>query len=307
MTISRIFYLFQKLITPRNGSGSALEYNKEILPAIEGNNIISKLLSDNKPFMVSRYGSTELSVIYHYERFKYKKEIFWNKNIVKNIQELSGVFPSKEDVLVRFSKLYLKCSRDIDMLGVWFKPGEDVIVRKYCKKAQLTHLEGLEPYYFEKPWSNFLKDKKVLVIHPFETSIKSQYQTKRELLFSNKEVLPSFTLYTIKAIQTIAYNETEFGDWFEALEFMYHKIDEVDFDVAIIGAGAYGLPLASYIKRKGKQAIHLGGATQVLFGIKGLRWDKIEKISALYNEHWKRPDKSELPKNAAIVEEGCYW
>ncbi|WP_274095727.1 hypothetical protein [Riemerella anatipestifer] len=40
--------------------------------------------------------------------------------------------------------------------------------------------------------------------------------------------------------------------WFDALEDMKNKIDLVDFDVAIIGCGAYGLPLASYIKNKGK-------------------------------------------------------
>jgi glycerol-3-phosphate dehydrogenase len=46
-----------------------------------------------------------------------------------------------------------------------------------------------------------------------------------------------------------------------------------DYDVALIGCGAYGLPLASHVKRKGKQSIHLGGGLQLLFGIKGKRWD----------------------------------
>jgi len=45
---------------------------------------------------------------------------------------------------------------------------------------------------------------------------------------------------------------------------MKNEISEIDFDVAIIGAGAYGLPLASYIKEMGRQAIHMGGSTQMV-------------------------------------------
>jgi threonine dehydrogenase-like Zn-dependent dehydrogenase len=39
---------------------------------------------------------------------------------------------------------------------------------------------------------------------------------------------------------------------------MIDEIGKIDFDVAILGCGAYGLPLAAAIKGMGKQAIHLG-------------------------------------------------
>ena len=285
----------------------SMNLDKTIHQSIEGNKIISQLLSDNQPCMISRYGATELSVLVHYEKFKFKKEVFWDKNIRKNIEELSGVFPAGEAVLRRFRDLYVDSSIDIDLLGVWFKPGESMIVNKYCKKAQLTYLDGLEPYYFENPWTKFLENKRVLVIHPFEKSIQKQYQENRKMLFTNQEILPTFDLITIKAVQTIANNQSEFANWFEALKYMCSRIDEVEYDIAIIGAGAYGLPLASYVKRKGKKAIHLGGATQILFGIKGQRWDGIEKVSSLYNSYWIRPEKSEVPENAEVVEGACYW
>ena len=54
---------------------------------------------------------------------------------------------------------------------------------------------------------------------------------------------------------------------------MKAQIDKEDFDICLIGAGAYGFPLAAYVKRKGKKAVHLGGALQLLFGIKGSRWE----------------------------------
>ena len=50
-------------------------------------------------------------------------------------------------------------------------------------------------------------------------------------------------------------------------------LDKQDYDICLIGAGAYGFPLAAHVKRKGKKAIHLGGALQLLFGVKGKRWE----------------------------------
>lgn len=54
---------------------------------------------------------------------------------------------------------------------------------------------------------------------------------------------------------------------------MKKKISTIDFDIASIGCGAYGLPLAGFIMEElHKKAIYMGGGTQWLFGIKGRRW-----------------------------------
>src|SRR5690606_28576019 len=107
----------------------------------------------------------------------------------------------------------------------------------------------------------------------FNKTIEEQYFKKRTLLFKDQRVLPEFkSLETIQAVQTIAGNNSEFNNWFEALDWMKKEIEKKDFDIAIIGCGAYGFPLAAHVKRLGKKAIHLGGATQLLFGIKGKRW-----------------------------------
>lgn len=50
-------------------------------------------------------------------------------------------------------------------------------------------------------------------------------------------------------------------------------MDAADYDVAIVGAGAYSLPLAAHARDAGHAAIQMSGATQLLFGIKGKRWD----------------------------------
>lgn len=76
--------------------------------------------------------------------------------------------------------------------------------------------------------------------------------------------------------------------------------------MALIGCGAYGFPLAAHIKKMGKQAVHLGGVLQILFGIKGRRWDESD-THLMYNENWVYPDRSEIPAGADKVENACYW
>lgn len=142
-----------------------------------------------------------------------------------------------------------------------------------------------------------------------------QYEKNREKLFSNKpeqaDILPEFELKTIKAVQTIAgERDDRFKDWFEALDWMKSECHKMDFDVAIIGCGAYGFNLAAEIKRMGKIVIHLGGVTQILFGIKGKRWENGgcgKEMNQYMNSYWVRPLEEEKPKGSNEVEGGCYW
>ncbi|CAF4657494.1 unnamed protein product, partial [Rotaria sp. Silwood2] len=120
--------------------------------------------------------------------------------------------------------------------------GDGSQTRSFCYVSDLVE----EPYYYKEPWSRFLENKKVLVIHPFEKTIQNQYKN-HHLLFADKNVFPSFELKTLKAVQSLANNPTEFNTWFDALDYMKSAISKIDFDIAIIGAGAYGLPLAAPI------------------------------------------------------------
>ena len=86
---------------------------------------------------------------------------------------------------------------------------------------------------------------------------------------------------------------------------MKMEIHTKDFDVALVGAGAYGTPLCLFIKSLGKQALQSGGATQLLFGIIGKRWEEREPIKSYLNEHWIRP--SVQPEGYKNIEKGCYW
>lgn len=271
--------------------------------AAEGNRSIGEIIISGKPAMISRCGATEMRCIEEY----LNTGKFSNK-IRKEISELSGVFPTTDENLKNFCELYMDCIAQSDLLALWGVGAESKVVRKLDReKTSFMELTALEPYYFSEPWSAALNGKKVLVIHPFANSIAMQYQ-KREKLFEDPNVLPKFeSLECIKAVQSIANQKTEFATWFDALKYMEQEIAKRDFDVAIIGAGAYSLPLAAYVKQIGKISVQMSGATQVLFGIKGKRWEQIPEISKFFNEYWIRPSENETPSGSAKVEGGCYW
>ena len=116
--------------------------------------------------------------------------------------------------------------------------------------------------------------------------------------------MPQFELLTLKSKFLFEPNSPS---WKETLNDMKSDKSNMDFDVALLGCSFYGLPLVSYIKTLGKSAIYIGGALQLLFGIKGSRWDVHEDISKMYNEHWVRPMASEIPSNYVGLDAGAYW
>ena len=144
-------------------------------------------------------------------------------------------------------------------------------------------------------------------VGPFEDSIRKQY-VKRDSLFRGKTVFPECQLLTLRAVQSLRGETDQFPTWFDALNWMCKQVDQAVFDVALIGAGAYGFPIAAHIKRSGRKAVHVGGGLQLMFGIMGKRWEKDDALKPYINEHWVRPEAQETPRDLKTLESGgCYW
>lgn len=283
-----VFRLRNRLLPRHKGKASYME--------------ISRMIHDNTPMMLARFGAVEIKCLCYVKLFPPLSFLFKKYTFV-NMPRNAGFFPATKKNFEKFAQLMFSDMEQLDILASWRI--EEVFFKKRIGNCFKIGLVDLNPHPEHSDfWLSSLGGKKVLIIHPFASTIERQYRDNRTKLFPNEDFLPQFkSLETIKAVQTIAGNRSGFSDWFEALNYMENEVEKHDFDVALIGCGAYGFPLAAYIKRKGKQAIHVGGVLQIYFGIKGKRWDNW----GIYNEYWTSPSKEEIPANANKVENGCYW
>jgi hypothetical protein len=205
----------------------------------------------------------------------------------------------------------------LDCLAIWnFERGrwemEERVFREFSPDAALVSIRSLESWLFHDPWTAALHGRKVLVVHPFVETIRGQY-AKRGRLFDDQRVLPEFeSLETLRAVQSAARSTTRFASWFDALDAMCSEIASREFDVALIGAGAYGFPLSAFVKGLGKKAVHMGGVAQILFGIIGRRWEKVipggyPPLTRFVNSSWTRALPSETPAGFEAMDGGAYW
>ena len=162
------------------------------------NQYTANLIESGKPFMMGRFGAVELFNMrvteFHLENKKAKA--------CEQLFTCAGFFPNDTSLLPRFNDVMKDACRQTDILGLWQNACEDYYIRKYCKDLSATcRLISLEPWRSNHPWSAALAGKKVLVVHPFEESIQTQYRYF-DKLFPGKDILPEFELKTLKAVQT---------------------------------------------------------------------------------------------------------
>lgn len=286
------------------------KYGKnELHSAEEGNDKIRQLILSDKPFAFCRFSFVEYDLM-----IRCKTEEYFGIKSYALKKDLVDMYRSEKDTnqyqgIHKFNAIMLEALCNTDVLGVWRNiPMGDVYIDtiKDIDKKYMTNAIAVEPYAFSAPWSKMLEGKKVLVVSPFSKEIRRQY-LKKEYLWDNKDILPQFELETVDSVwYFFGCKDGRFSDWFEALEYLYKETMKMEFDIALLGCGPFGFPLAAMIKKAGRQAIHMGGAVQLLFGIKGKRWDNTG-ISKFYNDFWIRAGEDTKPSDAEKLDNNCYW
>lgn len=273
-----------------------------------GNDRIAQMLQSGIPAAVAKMGSVELGGLRQYESRKNSSGICtdWGRH-AKLLFNNAGVFPETAEAFSSFCREYSQALGELDLLGVWFNFGENSIRRAFAPHAEVTGLRALEPYYHERPWSQHLSGKRVLVISPFVETIAAQLPRRLQIWQKKPDVLPEIELELIKTPLSAGLVPPVHPDWTSALNALRRQMENKSFDVAIVGCGAWSMPLVVHAKQLGKFGIHLGGATQLLFGVRGRRWDEHPQIAPLFNASWIRPNDVERPQTFTKVEEGCYW
>lgn len=206
----------------------------------------------------------------------------------------------------RFIDLMLHAYETADYMANWYRMNaEGVLLERYAPQAACCPARVVEPYYLEHSWLEALEGKRVLVVHPFTETIKRQYEIKDKIFPSG--MVPDFDLITVPSVWYNADGNPDFATWFDALAYLEQQVDKETYDIALLGCGPFGVPLTAHIKETGRQAIYIGGALQILFGIRGNRWDGIPEVARLYNEYWVRPGDDNKPQSTKDLDDNCYW
>jgi hypothetical protein len=265
------------------------------------------------PFLLGRPGSFEAKLVNEYLDFRAHRVAprDYGEHRWRNIAATGG-FPLRTPSEVdEFATDYLSAAVQSDILAVWQSGiiGSGELLRR-CRA--FVRLADIEPHLAAvkgiRPWTQALLGLRVLIVHPFRQSITSQFQRRSEVP-AIEAIFPDCRVEVVVPPQTYAGlgGDASLG-WAEHLQRTRESIAAADFDVAIVGAGPYGLPLAAFVKQLGKPAIHLGGATQLLFAIRGGRWDQSELHARFIDETWIRPLPEETPPGASGFEHGSpYW
>ena len=281
---------------------------------IDSNKEIINIIKLNKPFIIARFGlGPETTVCYNY--YKNKK---LNHNNFNNLLRICGIYSKNNDIKV-FEKYFQELNNSIknaNLLACFYNSKIESIQNEYSQVFNLTkiHSRSLEPFYViqdnEIPWTHFLFGKKVLVINPFTDSIQKQLNNNFQIFKDKKIFLDGQEFIFYKTFQTHGNNYIH-NDWLETFTIMCNDIEKLEFDIALLGCGGYGLPLCNFIKTKmNKSAVYIGGGLQLLFGVMGHRWINREdwkKIIKENNTNFIYPSVNEQLNNKNTIENSAYW
>jgi len=283
---------------------------------VESNKEIINTINSNKVFIIARFGlGPETTLCYNYN---VNKKI--NNNNLNNVLRICGIYCKNNNITV-FEKYFEELNKSVsnsDILVSFENSDIDNIQNYYSEMYKLKQLnfDSLESYKLlqinEIPWSHYLLGKKVLIINPFTDSIKKQLHNNFQLFKDKKIFLDDQEFIFYKTFQTHGNNYIH-ENWLETFEIMCNDIEKLDFDIALLGCGGYGIPLCNFIKTKmNKSAIYVGGALQILFGVMGNRWINgngpvLKKILEEHKPNFIHPSGDELLPNRKNVEGGCYW
>jgi hypothetical protein len=271
------------------------------------------------PALVARLGVTEAQVMNCYRDISQTKYFsLWPSKIISKylyskrtiqLKNLAGVYPTDEDIIREFVNLHQIALSNADVIGVWGKTYTSIEYFYVKGKAIFISQAEISPWLDSdkskvENWAHSLEGKKVLIISPFVHEFQDQL-IQIDKVFQGRD-FPKAHFEFLKPPLTQG-GQNDGKNWLMHLNEIKDKMTKLEFDVALISAGSYALPLAMHAKNLGKIGINCGGELQLFFGVIGSRWEKSTRVISALNKHWIRPYESNRPENWKTIENGCYW
>jgi hypothetical protein len=210
----------------------------------------------------------------------------------------SGIFPATPEFLREFAAAYAAAVRDLDSVGVitehW--PSDDEFFRHHDLRGEPIDYLDHEPDRSRpadegRCWLPLLRGRRVLLVCPFAELLRERATRETFEAVWRNTGKPWFEPAHVGAVEfPYGYGrETQerFGTALGLFADLRTRVEEREFDIALIAAGPLGALLAAAVKRGGGIAIALGGHLQVLFGVSGQRWRESEEWRREYfNDAW---------------------
>jgi hypothetical protein len=272
---------------------------------------ILEALRKEKGCLIGRHGTIELTTVLSVG----KEEMRFAHILERN----AGIFPATTESVGRWILEYRGAATEADIMAAgWYKPlalSELKYLDSVAPSAKRIPLRSIEPYYVENSWIRALEGQRVVVVSSFTETMKKQVDVLDKVWSSKadwgflRSVDLSFvrSYYSPRLANGICEWPSGISSWEDAVGYLEAKVVESGAKIALLGCGGLAMPLALRLKAKGIVAIVMGGAIQVLFGIRGRRWESHPVISGFYNETWTSPAVSEIPGRAEEIEGACYW
>lgn len=274
---------------------------------------IEEALASKKGFLVGRNGTIEMEVL-----LTRHNGMQLEPRHAMQLERNAGVFPSTPASMASWIRKTLAAIQDSDLLVAgWYKPissHELEFLRDIGKRGPYLPLRALEPYYVPEAyqWTSALEGRRIAVVSSFADTACHQ-ASRSDAVWSGRAVLPKATYlpvqtrYSPRLAQGRAEWPTAVKSWEGAVADVVARVLEQDAEIVLIGCGGLGMVIGHELRIRGKVCIVMGGAIQVLFGIKGRRWQNHSIISTFWNDAWVWPRLEDTPAGADEVEGGCYW
>ena len=291
------------------------------------NEYIKNLITNKDIFMITRTGWGAEPVISY--GIVYNKPYFLSVHPRNILEYNAGIYKQNPENLSKWAYLYYNAIKNSTCCFVW----KNENVSSFIKKAQIMltlgvnnmSAEYLDPLVAvesgKKPWTQSLCGKKLLIISPFTDSIKYQNDKGYNLISGDNRLFhPDQKYIYYKTFNTLGGNFVH-SNWSETFMKMIQDISILDFDIALVSCGGYGLPICDFIYSKMKKSsIYVGGVLPLLFGVTCERYKEPKFLwrARKYNPGMIKPNADEQVEMKSFrelysygknneVENKCYW
>jgi hypothetical protein len=287
---------------------------------------IRRAIETGRPFAIGKVGQAEAdTVMMCFELNNEERKSFgirvgqYTDKVLREIGINAGVFPVDRAGLDAFARQYQYAAGRCDILSKTYswlilERGEEMLLCAGGLQNQPScKISATEPFFQVHPFTQSLHQRKVAVISPFTETMKSQLSNKSAIWGDRvSDFLPDAHWKFIRCPLSAGLVSPVDESWGAMVARLTKECfppeDESSWpDVVLCGCGPAGLCIAEEAKTRGKVGISMGGSLQLLFGIRGKRWDENAKFQKFFNDAWVRPSQEETPPTSKAVEQGCYW